>query len=349
MKLLPFRYRGCERPHTPVPGSGVIILWIMAAAPLTFIFNGDADGLCAQHIYGLRAGPPDLRMTGWKRDVRLLARFPAKGPARLRVFDISLDQNREFLPALLAEESIDIEWYDHHEPGEAPAHPRLVLHVNQAPGLCTAVITDQALGRRHRDWAALGAYGDNLPVTAAGILAEAGVDPALWPRLERAGILLNYNAYGDRPGDVLFEPADLAERMAPFASALDFCGESSLFGSLAVQHDADRERCQSLDPLVAGQGATAWLVPDEPWARRYAATWANERILAEPARALAMLHPRPDGTFLVSLRAPRTGPPASDLAREFPTGGGRRLAAGINRLPAEDFDRFLARFLDYFA
>lgn len=324
-----------------------------AAAPLLFAFNGDADGLCAQHIYALERGKPELRVTGWKRDIRLLARVPVRSPSRIRVFDISLDQNRDALPALLAADGIDIEWYDHHEPGAPPAHPRLALHVNQAPGLCTAAIVDAALGRRHRAWAALAAFGDNLPAAAAGLLRDAGFDTGLWARLEAAGRLLNYNAYGERPGDVLFEPADLAARMAPFASALDFADEASLFGPLQAQLDADRERFRGLRQLVDAPGAKAFLVPDEPWARRYGATWANERVLAHPAEALAILHALSDGAYLVSIRSAREAGsakrPASDLAREFPTGGGRALAAGINRLAPEDFDRFLARFIAYFS
>ncbi|HLP43376.1 MAG TPA: acetyltransferase, partial [Fibrobacteria bacterium] len=237
------------------------------AGPLVFVFNGDADGLCAQHILALEEGVPAARVTGWKRDIRLLARLPdlPRG-ARLRVCDISLDANRDALPPLLHREDIDIVWYDHHEPGEPLAHPRLRVHVNTSPGLCSAAIVDQVHGRGHRDWAALGAYGDNLPAVAEGLLRDLGAHPSGWPALERAGLLLNYNAYGDRPGDVLFEPADLALRMEPFTSAAAFAAERSLFDSLEAQHDSDRERFQGLSPLVAGPNAKAFLVPDEPWA-----------------------------------------------------------------------------------
>lgn len=326
---------------------------VSAPAPLVHVFNGDADGLCAQHLHGLAEGFPAIRITGWKRDIRLLARVPDLPAARVRVFDISLDQNREALPPLLAREGFDIAWFDHHEPGTPPAHPRLALHVNQAPGLCTAAIAHLALGRRHADWAAVGAYGDNLPATAEGLLRDGGLPAEAWPALARAGLLLNYNAYGDRPGDVLFEPADLAARMEPFASARDFAAETSLFDPLAAQLAADQDRFRGLAPAVSGPSAEAYLVPDEPWARRYAATWANERVRARPDTALALLHPGAQGAYVVSLRSPRlpggASPAASDLAREFPTGGGRKLAAGINALPASDLDRFLKRFVLYYS
>ncbi len=35
---------------------------------------------------------------------------------------------------------------------------------------------------------------------------------------------------------------------------------------------------------------------------------------------------------------------ADSLCRAFPTGGGRTGAAGINRLPRDDLDRFIAAF-----
>jgi hypothetical protein len=50
-----------------------------------------------------------------------------------------------------------------------------------------------------------------------------------------------------------------------------------------------------------------------------------------------------NGGYAVSLRAPVAAPHgANALAREF-GGGGRVGAAGIDRLPATDLPRFLAR------
>ena len=75
-------------------------------------------------------------------------------------------------------------------------------------------------------------------------------------------MLINYNAYGEKPGDRLFEPADLASRMASTASALDFCWEAAIVAPLAAQFDADRERFQELRPLVESPGANAFLGMD---------------------------------------------------------------------------------------
>jgi oligoribonuclease NrnB/cAMP/cGMP phosphodiesterase (DHH superfamily) len=58
-----------------------------------------------------------------------------------------------------------------------------------------------------------------------------------------------------------------------------------------------------------------------------------------------VLTPRRDGAFTVSVRAPKANPAKADeLCRQFPTGGGRAAAAGINQLPPEQFDAFVARF-----
>jgi len=48
---------------------------------------------------------------------------------------------------------------------------------------------------------------------------------------------------------------------------------------------------------------------------------------------------------LVGVRAPlnnKTG--ADELCRQFPSGGGRKAAAGINQLPEEQLTSFIDRF-----
>ncbi len=83
------------------------------------------------------------------------------------------------------------------------------------------------------------------------------------------------------------------------------------------------------------------ILPNEPFARRISGVYANELAQANPTRAHALLSELDDGSFLVSVRAPlnnRTG--ADELCRQFETGGGRKAAAGINRLPASELERF---------
>jgi hypothetical protein len=319
-----------------------------------FVFNGDADGLIGQHILELETGAPDLRITGGKRDIELLRRVPPLERGHIHVLDVSLRRNLDALKALLPaldKGGLGITWYDHHEPGEPPAHPALTLHINQAPETCTAVIVNAVLGHKHALWAAMAAFGDNLPATASALASAGGASSHEAALLRRVGVLINYNAYGDEPGDALFEASHIATILSRYASALDFCWEASLIPPLAAQFDADRERFQELAPLVESGGASAYLVPDEPFARRYGATWANERVMQNPSEALAVVHARKSGGYMVSIRSPRDwrgegsqAPSAAELALEFPTGGGRKLAAGIDALPADQLDRFAERF-----
>jgi hypothetical protein len=55
-----------------------------------------------------------------------------------------------------------------------------------------------------------------------------------------------------------------------------------------------------------------------------------------------VLTERPDDTYLVSVRAPLDDKRGADeLCRQFPTGGGRAAAAGINALPGDQLDAFI--------
>jgi hypothetical protein len=92
-----------------------------------------------------------------------------------------------------------------------------------------------------------------------------------------------------------------------------------------------------------------YVLPAEPWARRVSGVLANDLAQGVPDRAHALLTRLPEGGFVVSVRAPLIAPDGADvLCRQFPTGGGRKAAAGINRLPEADYDAFVQRFLDAF-
>ena len=55
--------------------------------------------------------------------------------------------------------------------------------------------------------------------------------------------------------------------------------------------------------------------------------------------------PQTDGGYSVSVRAPRgMRTTALDFCRRFPGGGGRALAAGIERLAPAELDRFVEQF-----
>ena len=70
------------------------------------------------------AAPQDaILVTGIKRDVSLLRQVPCAPHIRVTVLDISLDQNRQPLLALL-HAGAQLTYFDHHHAGELPARER---------------------------------------------------------------------------------------------------------------------------------------------------------------------------------------------------------------------------------
>ena len=102
------------------------------------VFNGDADGICA--LLQLRLDEPRdaTLVTGVKRDIKLLARVPARRGDRVTALDISLDKNRDPLVGIL-EAGADVLYADHHYPGEIPRHENLNALIDTAAevGTCT--------------------------------------------------------------------------------------------------------------------------------------------------------------------------------------------------------------------
>ncbi len=325
-----------------------------------FAFNGDADGIISQHLLMLSGIKPAQRLTGLKRDIRLLRHVadpaPDQGALALYVCDINLSDNRDDLLRLLQNPTTFVTWYDHHEPGEIPASPQLRTRISTSRGTCTGLLVhaDLLAHGRGQDprWAAIAAYGDNLPEAAEALLEPLGVSAVDRASLREAGTLLNYNAYGEGPTDVLYQPHDVAERMARFSDPLAFIRESGLIEPLRAQLAEDEEAMGGVTETSGCVGAALYTLPGTGWARRVGSTFANRAALADPGRAVAVLHPLGDGSYQVSIRAPRgrpTAPAAASLAGEFPSGGGRALAAGINRLPADQVEAFTRRFLEMYS
>jgi hypothetical protein len=324
-----------------------------ASVPGAFIFNGDADGILSQHLLELSGVAPSMRLTGLKRDISLLGRLPQLEAARLFVFDISLEVNREELETRLRRPGISVLWFDHHAPGEIPVHPRLETHIHAVPDTCTSLIVQRHLPGSDSRWAAAAAFGDNLPEIAEALLRPLGLPRHEIATLRELGQLINYNAYGETPDDVLFHPLELASRLSDFRDPLVFHRESGIFPGLKEQYLADEAQLEGLRATEEKGRARIFHLPHAVWARRMASVFANRLALSHPDEATAILHGLQDGAYRVSLRAPsrRPGgvPPASDLAREFPTGGGRHQAAGINRLPADQVERFHQRFFETYS
>lgn len=308
------------------------------------VFNGDADGLCALHQWRLAFPDQARRVTGVKRHINLLAGLAAGAGDCLTVFDISFDSNRADAQRLL-DAGATIRWFDHHFAGEIPAHPYLQATIDTAADVCTSLLVDRVLTGRYRAWAVTAAFGDNLHKAARNAAATMTLPEKDIDALAELGELLNYNGYGDTVADLHFAPEDLYLAMRDFVDPRDFIVSSPIFARLRAGFAADMAAAGELKPCFGSARAAAYILPDEAWARRVIGVFANRLAVAAPERAHALLVPNAAGDLTVSVRAPKARPEGADtLCRAFPTGGGRKAAAGINHLPHSEVDNFIQKF-----
>ncbi|MGB5325129.1 MAG: DHH family phosphoesterase [Pseudomonadales bacterium] len=308
------------------------------------VFNGDADGICAL-LQMRNAEPQDsILITGVKRDISLLKRVQVQRGDRVNVLDVSMEKNSVDLLRLL-DEGAQVFYCDHHMPGNIPKHPALDALINTESNICTSLLVNGRLNGAFANWAVVGAYGDNLNQSAEALARYRDLDSAACKQLQDLGIYINYNGYGASLDDLHFAPENLYRLAVRYVDPLAFISEDrDTFGKLESGYHDDMKRARNARMLRETAHSAAVLLPDEKWARRVSGVYSNALANETPARAHAVLNERADGTYLVSVRAPLANKINADqLCSEFPTGGGRKAAAGINALPGEMLDRFLDR------
>jgi len=308
------------------------------------VFNGDADGICA--LIQLRLAEPreSVLVTGVKRDISLLRQLPLGHALDVTALDISLDKNREALEALLLAGS-RIFYCDHHYPGEEiPSHPAFTALIDTGSSTCTSLLVDRHLKGRFHHWAIVAAFGDNLNAVAEKLSAEAGLSSAQAQSLQHLGICVNYNGYGAALPDLHYHPADLFQALLPFSDPLMLMAEQpEVWRNLSAGYAEDMSKGLGCRALHHCNSALVVVLPDEAWARRVSGVLGNELANRNPDQACAVVTDAGGEHLQVSIRAPlnnRKG--ADDLARRFPTGGGRQAAAGINELPYAQLEDFVA-------
>jgi hypothetical protein len=282
-------------------------------------------------------------VTGVKREIDLLNRVYPAADDRITVLDISLDKNREGLDRAL-DVGAQVFYVDHHFAGAVPASASLKSLINEAPDVCTSVLIDHYLRGAYREWAVVGTFGDNLKHTANGLIKNLYFSAEQVTLLENLGIYINYNGYGANLEELHFVPDQLYRLLSQYRSPFDFVADNSAdFQKLEQGYHQDIEAAQSTVALVASDEIAAFVLPNEPWARRVSGVFSNQLANDNPQRGHAVLTVKPNGNYLVSVRAPLNNKKgAAALCMQFPTGGGREAAAGINDLPAD----MLAKFLD---
>lgn len=311
------------------------------------VFNGDADGICA--LAQLRLAQPLapesdwVLVTGFKRDISLLDRVEAASGDRVCVLDVSFDKNRAGLLRAL-EAGASVRYFDHHRATDLPEHPQFESHIDTAADVCTSILVDRSLGGAQRAWAIVGAFGDNLDDSARRLAASGEWSDAELDALRDLGRFLNYNAYGRSVDDLHFAPAALLRRVLRHGDPRSFIADDDAFTILRDGFASDMARAEGLAPASQDAAHAVFVLPDEAWAARISGVFANRLARAHRERAHALLT-EGEESYVVSVRAPKARPEGADeLCSRFPTGGGRKAAAGINALPHHRFDDFVEAF-----
>lgn len=312
------------------------------------IFNGDADGICALQQLRLEDPRRSLLVTGAKREIALVERVAPGVGDELTVLDISFKVNRQAVVRAL-ESGARCRCFDHHDPGDVPQHPNLRTFIDTAPDVCTSLLVDRYLSGRQRIWAVVAAFGDNLVKSATRTAELLRLDAREVQLLRELGECLNYNAYGDTVEDLHYHPADLFETLSHYRDPREFIEGEPIFEVLRSAWQDDLARAAGIRAEREHATSAVYILPDAAWSRRISGLFSNQLAQEHPARAHAVLVEKPDG-YLVSVRAALENPVGADaLCSKYETGGGRKGAAGINRLPHADLSDFIAEFGRAFA
>ncbi len=311
------------------------------------LFNGDADGICA--LLQLRLDNPQesVLITGVKRDITLLARVDAQPGDEITVLDISLEKNCSHLERVLAQ-GATVFYVDHHMAGVIPEHAGLTTLIDTDPNICTSLLVDRHLDGKYRAWAVTAAFGDNMNQSAEQAARLLSISAGELDALKTLGICINYNGYGSSIEDLHFSPDQLYRELASYHTPFDFMADSqSAYKKLHDGYFDDLSLAEQVKAECADEHAAVVILPDETWSRRISGVYGNQLANQYPDRAHAILSYHPKGGYVVSVRAPlnnKTG--ADELCMEFPSGGGRKGAAGINQLPTDQLDHFIASLSD---
>lgn len=313
------------------------------------VFNGDADGIIA--LVQLRLAQPknSILITGVKRDISLLKQVPVAQVTSVTVLDISMEKNSDALSGLL-NNNIDVFYVDHHRSGAIPDSIKLTSLINTDANTCTSLLVNDHLNGQFVNWAITAAFGDNMNQSAVDLANKQGLSEYQQAQLKALGIYINYNGYGRTIDDLHLPPADLFKACLAFKDPLQLIDSpNSIFATLAAAYKADMQQAQSAEILADNDTCKVMLLADEAWSRRVSGVFGNELANQSPDKAHAVLTLNNDLSYTVSLRAPLNNKQGADsICVQFPTGGGRAGAAGINQLPKEMLGKFISTVSEYY-
>lgn len=323
------------------------------------VFNGDADGVIALVQLRLSKIKPyhneSILVTGVKRDISLLQQVDVDNASSVTVLDISLEKNIEALTHLL-ESNVNVFYVDHHRTGNIPQSNFLTTLIDIDANTCTSLLVNKHLKNEFVNWAIAAAFGDNMQASAQSLAQQSNLSLAQQSLLKELGIYINYNGYGRSVEDLHFHPAELVEQLSKYKDPLDLISEpGSIFHQLKAAYLADMAKAKGSKVLVENKNLCAVQLADEAWARRVSGVFGNELANESPNRAHVVVtlnesDETTNNTFTISLRAPLNNKQgAGELCADFPTGGGRAAAAGVNALPEEMLGDFFASVAKYYS
>lgn len=315
------------------------------------VFNGDADGIIA--LLQLRFAEPKVStlVTGVKRDIQLLKQVDIDQAESVTALDISMEKNLPEVEALL-QNNVKVFYCDHHRSGDIPQSDNLDALINLDAEVCTSLLINDRLGGQYAKWAVAAAFGDNLFASANKLAQEISLTESEAEFLKELGTLINYNGYGAALNDLHIEPAALYKQLTSYVDPLTLLDdESSPYYTLKKGYELDSNQVLSIPPAHSDAQCKVFELPCEAWARRISGVFGNELANQSPDLAHAVLTLNASGQdYTVSVRAPlnnRVG--ADEICSSFPTGGGRKAAAGINALTLDDKLKFINTLSAYYA
>lgn len=318
------------------------------------VFNGDADGIFSliqlRKYTPISADDEQLLITGVKRDIKLLSKISddtAKA-AKVQVLDISFDKNTADVNRILTQ--CDSLFYcDHHKADNLFEHPKLTTRINTEPTVCTGLLINAQLGDKFPLWAIAAAFGDGLDHIAHRHVERLGLAQAQAAQLKELGVLVNYNGYGSDVVDLHFAPADLYQQLLQYDTPFDVIEDTqSPFATLKDGYEADIEKAHHSHRLAQPE-VLAVVLDDAAWARRISGTFGNQLAANNPDKPVVVVTHNKQGSYTISLRAPKNTPyGASSICSQFATGGGREGAAGVNELPVNQLDNFIATVIQHY-
>jgi len=332
------------------------------------VFNGDADGIIA--LLQLRLAQttteqvPCQLITGVKRDIKLLKQVDSSKATSVTVLDISLEKNIQPLQELLSAK-VPVFYVDHHRTGDIPQSSLLTKILDTDANTCTSLLINDHLNGAFVYWAIAAAYGDNMHASANTLAENVGLSAVQQGQLKELGTYINYNGYGQTISDLHFHPADLYQSLISYPDPfLLIAEEDSIFSQLKTAYLADMEKAQAAKVLSDNAVVKTIVLDDAPWARRVSGVFGNDLANQSPDKAhiVITLNPQPSEkvsenshinasqqSYTISLRAPLNNKQgAGDICVQFPTGGGRSAAAGVNALPIDSLNEFIKAVAEYY-